>query len=155
MSAGEPAVVVQRAYDWALWVMPKAEKFPKSYRFTLGDSLVRSSIELLLHVVDATYQSHNAASLGAAAREVNRIRYLVRLAKDLRVINIDSHEFAAKTLDEIGRMTGGWLKGARRDVDKSCETRRQSSARLTAWQNLLECARLAALGKRKRPDVAC
>jgi RNA-directed DNA polymerase len=26
--------------------------------------------------------------------------------------------------------------------------------RLTAWQNLLECARLAALGKRKRPDVA-
>ena len=25
---------------------------------------------------------------------------------------------------------------------------------LTAWENLLECAGLAALGKRKRPDVA-
>jgi hypothetical protein len=44
----------------------------------------------------------NAASLTAAAREVNRICYLARLAKDLQVINIEAHEFAAKTIDEIG-----------------------------------------------------
>jgi len=31
----EPAVVAQRAYDWRLWVIPKAEKFPRSYRFTM------------------------------------------------------------------------------------------------------------------------
>ena len=46
-------------------------------------------------------------------REVNRIRYLVRLAKDLRLINIDSYEFAAKAMDEVGRMAGGWLKSTR------------------------------------------
>ena len=113
MSAEETAIVVQKAYDWALWVIPKAEKFPKSYRFTLGETLVRSSLELLLHLVDASYQSRNAVSLGAAVREVNRIRYLVRLAKDLRIINVDGHEFAAKRMDEIGRMTGGWLKSSR------------------------------------------
>lgn len=54
MSVAEPAVVVQKAYDWALWVIPKVEKFPKSYRFTLGETLVKASIELLLHLVDAT-----------------------------------------------------------------------------------------------------
>ena len=113
MSMVEPAVVVQKAYDWTLWVIPKAEKFPRCYRFTLGEKLVGSSLELLLHLVDASYQARNAASLGAAAREVNRVRYLARLAKDLRVINIDGHEFAAKAIDEIGRMTGGWLKSAR------------------------------------------
>jgi hypothetical protein len=48
-----------------------------------------------MNLVDATYQSRNAGSLGAAVREVNRIRYLARLAKDLRVLNIDGHEFAA------------------------------------------------------------
>jgi hypothetical protein len=32
----EPAVVVQKAYDWALWIIPKVEKFPKSYRFSIG-----------------------------------------------------------------------------------------------------------------------
>ncbi len=109
----EPAVVVQKAYDWALWIIPKVEKFPKSYRFSIGQSLVAASIELLMNLVDATYQVCNAGSLGAAVREVNRIRYLVRLAKDLRVINLKSHEYAAKAMDEVGRMAGGWLKSTR------------------------------------------
>ncbi len=74
MKFAEPAVVAQRAYDWTLWVIPKAEKFPKSYRFTLGDSLVKSSMELLLNLVDATYQTRNVDSLEAASREINRIR---------------------------------------------------------------------------------
>jgi hypothetical protein len=103
----EPAVVVKKAYDWALWIIPKVEKFPKSYRFSIGQSLVTSSLELLMNLVDATYQSRNAGSLGAAVKEVNRIRYLARLAKDLRVLNIDGHEFAAKSMDEVGRMAGG------------------------------------------------
>jgi len=109
----EPAIVVQKAYDWNLWIVPKVEKFPKSYRFSIGQTLIASSLELLLSLVDATYQSRNAGSLGAAVREVNRIRYLVRLAKDLRVLSVDSYEFAAKSLDEVGRMTGGWLKSTR------------------------------------------
>ena len=96
--------MVQKAYDWALWIVPKVEKFPKSYRFSIRQSLVTSSIELLMNLVDATYQVRNAGSL---------IRYLMRLAKDLRVINLDGHEFAAKAMDEVGRMVGGWLKSTR------------------------------------------
>jgi hypothetical protein len=109
----EPAVIVQKAYDWALWIIPKVEKFPKSYRVSIGQSLVAASIELLMDLVDATYQTRNAGSLGAAVREVNRIRYLMRLAKDLRVVNLAAHEFASKAMDEVGRMAGGWLKSTR------------------------------------------
>lgn len=90
----EPTVVVQKAYDWALWTIPKVEKFPKSYRFSIGQTLVASSIEPLMNLVDATYQTRNTGSLAAAVREVNCIRYLMRLAKDLRVINLAAHEFA-------------------------------------------------------------
>ena len=72
--------------------------------------MVKSSVELLLNLVDATYQTRNAGSLAAASREINRIRYLFRLAKDLRIVNLDAHEFAAKAIDEVGRMTGGWLR---------------------------------------------
>jgi len=101
-----------KAYDWVVWIVPKVEKFPKFSRFSIGQSLLASSLELLMNLVDATYEARNAGSLKAAVREVNRIRYLMRLAKDLRIVNIDSHEFAAKSLDEVGRMTGGWLKSS-------------------------------------------
>ncbi len=42
------------------WIIPKVEKFPKSYRFSIGKSLVTASIELLMNLVDATYQARNS-----------------------------------------------------------------------------------------------
>ncbi|MEO8657247.1 MAG: four helix bundle protein [Bryobacteraceae bacterium] len=108
------AVVVQKAYDWNLWILPKVEKFSKAYRFSLGEKLIVASMDLLMNLVDASYQNKNAAALGAAIRNVNRIRFLVRLSKDLRLINLDSYEFASLGLDEVGRMAGGWLKSTRR-----------------------------------------
>jgi hypothetical protein len=57
-----------------------------------------------MNLVDATYQTRNAGSLAAAVREVNRI---------VHVFNLGAHEFAAKPMDEVGRMMGGWLKGTR------------------------------------------
>ena len=109
----EMAVVVQRAYDWNLWILPKVEKFPKSYRFSIGQNLISTSLDLLMNLVDATYQSKNSGTLAAAVRNVNRARYLVRLSKDLQLLNIGGYEFAAQGLDEIGRMRGGWWKSAK------------------------------------------
>ena len=74
----EPAIVVQKAYDWALWIIPKVEKFPKSYRFSIGQSLITASIELLMNLVDATYQTRNAGSLGAVnVGQVGNLRPIV------------------------------------------------------------------------------
>lgn len=106
----ENAVIVQKAYDWNLWIHPKIEKFPKPYRFSIGQNLNQTSLELLMNLVDAMYQSRNTASIGAAIRCVNRARYLIRMAKDLRLLPENGYEFASKGLDEIGRMAGGWLK---------------------------------------------
>lgn len=97
---------------WNLWILPKVEKFPKSLRFSVGRNLTDSSLELLMNLVDASYQSRNAGTLATAVRNVNRVRYLVRLSKDLHLISAGGYEFAAAGLDEIGRMTGGWWKHA-------------------------------------------
>jgi len=105
LAVTEPAVVVQKAYDWTLWIIPKVEKFPKSYRFSIGQSLVSASTELLLNLVDATYQARNAGSLAAAVREVNRVRYLTRLAKDLHAITVEN-TWGNMTL-HAGRKPGG------------------------------------------------
>jgi four helix bundle protein len=109
----EMAVVVQKAYDWNLWILPKVEKFSKAYRFSIGQQLVQSSLDLLMNLVDASYQAKNNSTLASAVRNVNRVRYLIRLSKDLMLISESAYEFASKGLDEIGRMTGGWWKSTK------------------------------------------
>lgn len=44
----EPPVVVAKAYDFTLWLLPKAEKFSRSYRFSVGDSAGGKLLDLLL-----------------------------------------------------------------------------------------------------------
>ena len=41
--SAEPAVVVQEAFDWALWIIPMVKKFPKYYRFSIGQSPAAAS----------------------------------------------------------------------------------------------------------------
>ena len=110
----EPAVVVQRTYDFLLWLLPKVEKLPRSYRFSVGERMVAVGLDLLLALVDAAYSSEKGAFLDQASRRANGLRYLLRLAKDLRLLTVDSYGFSAQKLEEIGRMIGGWQKSVKK-----------------------------------------
>jgi hypothetical protein len=37
---GQTAIVVGKSYDLMLWLLPKVEKFPRSYRFSVGDRVL-------------------------------------------------------------------------------------------------------------------
>src|SRR5580658_2403665 len=110
----EPAIVVTKAYDLVLWLLPKAETFSRSYRFSLGERVVAHALDLLLALVQAAYAANKAGLLQHANSKVNGLRYLLRLAKDLRLLTADSYAFAAERLEEIGRMLGGWQKSVAR-----------------------------------------
>src|ERR1022692_418536 len=104
----EPAIVVTKAYDLVLWLLPKAETFSRSYRFSVGERVVAYGLDLLLALVEAAYTANKAGLLQQANSKVNGLRYLLRLP------TVDSYAFAAERLEEIGRMVGGWQKSVAR-----------------------------------------
>jgi len=116
VSDDEPAVVVGKTYDFVLWLLPKAERFARSYRFSVGDRVVGCGLDLLLILVTAAYTADKADLLQQASGKVNGLRYLLRLAKDLHLLSVDSYGFAVGRLDEIGRMVGGWLRATAKHV---------------------------------------
>jgi hypothetical protein len=107
-------VAVGKAYDFVLWLLPKVEGFPRSFRFTVGDRLTLSGLDLLMLLVEAAYSASKERLLEEANRKINGIRYLLRLSKDLRLLTVDSFGFAAERVEEIGRMVGGWCTMASR-----------------------------------------
>ena len=110
----EPAVVITRAYDLTLWLFQKAAHFPRAERILLGDRLLQTGLDLLLYLVRAAYlpasSPRKSELVARAIVETNTLRYLLRLAKDLRLLSVDSYLFASERLEEIGRMSGGWRK---------------------------------------------
>ena len=106
-------MVVGKTYDFALWLLPKVEKFPRSFRFSVGERLVSTILDLLVLLVEASYASEKAGALENAVKKANGLRYLLRLSKDLRLLSLDSYKFASGRLEEISRMVGGWQKWAK------------------------------------------
>jgi hypothetical protein len=108
--AAETPIVVTQAYDLALWLLPKVERLPRSYRFTLGLRMTDAALDLLTLLVEAAYRKNKTATLDAASNKVNLLRYLVRLSKDLKHFPDEGYFHVMTKLDEIGRMVGGWRR---------------------------------------------
>ena len=58
----------------------------------------------------ARYSKDRKAWLFDANIEVDVLRFQIRLAKNLKILPVKSHGFAAKSLDSIGSQMGGWIK---------------------------------------------
>jgi hypothetical protein len=42
----------------------------------------------------------------------HHLRFQMRLAKDLQCLKVESYGFAAKAIDELGKLVGGWIKSS-------------------------------------------
>ncbi|HKI31192.1 MAG TPA: diversity-generating retroelement protein Avd [Gemmataceae bacterium] len=108
----EELVVIARAYDLVLWSCHHTGRFPRSHRFVLGERIERNLYDLLETLIRARYTRERQALLGQANLTLEVLRFQMRLAKDLQCLKVNSYGFAAKAIDEIGRLVGGWLKSS-------------------------------------------
>lgn len=106
---------ITRLYDYILWMVPKLDKFPRSQKFVLGDRIETLLLDILDHLIDAAYSKQKKAALRTANLKLEKLRYLIRLSKDLKFINLKSYAFSAASVDAIGRSIGGWLKYTTRE----------------------------------------
>ena len=62
-----PPIVVQRMYEATLWLIPKAMRFPRAHRFTIGDRIVNHSLDLLETLASAAYSTQRELAADAKA----------------------------------------------------------------------------------------
>ena len=106
----QTAPVLEKAYQFVLWVVPTVEKFPRAQKFLIGDRIQTAAMDVMEYLIEAAYSREKLAILNRANLQLEKLRYLFRLAFDLRLLDMRRYEFASRALDEIGRMLGGWLK---------------------------------------------
>ena len=104
---------LEKWYQFLRWLVPTVEKFPKAQKFTLGDRIQGSALDVLERLIEATYSRAAMPLLAAANLGLEKLRFLFRLAADLKLLDLRRYEFAARAIDEVGRLVGGWIKTQR------------------------------------------
>ena len=111
--ARETGPALELHYRFILWLVPTLDRFPRAQRFLLGDRVQRTALDVLESLVEATYTRRRQAPLTRANLGIEKLRFLLRLAHDLRHLDRRRYEHAARCLDETGRKIGAWIKAHR------------------------------------------
>ncbi|MGH6814969.1 MAG: diversity-generating retroelement protein Avd [Hyphomicrobiaceae bacterium] len=93
-----------------LWLVPAVEKFPRSQKFLLGDRIQTTALDVLESLIEATYTRERRGHLARANLGIEKLRFFCRIASELGHLDFRRYEHAARSLDEIGRLVGGWAK---------------------------------------------
>ena len=111
--ARETGPALEAHYRFTLWLVPVLERFPRSQKFLLADRMQGAALDVLESLIEATYTRQRAAHLASANLGLENLRFLCRLAWDLRYLDRRRYEHAARCLDETGRRIGAWIKANR------------------------------------------
>ena len=108
----EEMIILSRVFDLLAWLLPKAERFPRSYRTNVTQRMMDAALDLQEYLFDA--QSGRGAKRNAALTEadtaLSKLRLYLRLAYHWHWLNAGQYEHVSRMVAEVGRLLGGWLK---------------------------------------------
>lgn len=106
--------IIQRMYDLIVWYVPRLNKFPRNFKYALGDRIQTQLYGLLEELIRARYAADKIGILESLNVELEVVRYQTRLCKDLALLDARRYEHVSKMINEIGLNLGGWLRQQRR-----------------------------------------
>jgi hypothetical protein len=103
-------IAVAKAYDLVRELTRRVGKFPRDYKFLLGDRILANVYDAMDLLVEAKYTRNKLPLLDRANLRLEQVRFQVRLAHDEKLISTHQYEVAARLVDEVGRLVGGWRR---------------------------------------------
>ena len=104
--------IIDQTYELILWLRQKVVLFPRHSKYSFGHRIESRLLDFFESLLEAKYSRDKEETLSQAGLRLEQVRFLIRLAKDTRLISVSSHEYAVKTISEIGRQLQGWRKYA-------------------------------------------
>jgi len=116
MSEHSDLKIFTKFYDLTIWLHRKVVKFPKNLRFTLGQKVENTAFKILGLIVTANStfdKDHRLKIQKEIGAELEVLRLLMRVSKDLKFMSIRSYRFGCEKVLEVGKILGGWMKSTK------------------------------------------
>lgn len=104
--------IFQKTYDLYKIFYQYLTNFPKKDRYTLGQRVENAILDLLEAITHAGQLSktEKLPILKTASIKLDQVKILIRLCKDLKILDNKKYLLIESELQEIGKMLGGWIK---------------------------------------------
>ncbi len=102
--------IFTRTYDLLRWLIPATVKFPRQQRFVLAEAIQQAALTFQEQLIEASYTDKPATTLQRADVTLAKLRFYLRLCRDLQLLSLGQYAHVAKMVNEIGRLLGGWQK---------------------------------------------
>jgi hypothetical protein len=112
MSDMTQLIIYQKHYDLMVYSFPIIGRFPKEQRFVLGQQIENQMLEIGKMIIHANKLKQKRGKLYEIDIELEKLRFLIRLSKDLGMMSIKKYGHHCERINEIGKLLGGWLKTA-------------------------------------------
>ena len=111
--------IIQSSYKFYLDLHNYQKNISKIKRYTLWKKCENSSLKILEMLIQAGYlnQKNRSNQLIKISAQIDILRIFLRLALDTKVFNQKKHIEFLTSLDEIGRMLGGWLRSIKKETE--------------------------------------
>lgn len=98
--------------DFLKWLLNTTDKFPKKARFTFTVRIDNLALDILEEIIKCRYDK---AARKTGFKGINikfeKLRILLRICHEMNYLSNKQFEYAVTSINEVGKMTGTWLKG--------------------------------------------
>lgn len=102
--------VFARCDELVVWVMRVTVRYPRPYRAALGKATQEAALLLQRQLIAAARRRDKRSAIQAADEALHELRILLRQGLTLTLISLGQYEHAARLVDEVGRLIGGWRR---------------------------------------------
>jgi hypothetical protein len=104
--------VYKLGYDLLISIYQRASLFTREYKYTLGEKIKNETLELLINIYKAnkSKQVTRLHYLDAARQNVEVVRLLLRIVKDLKIIGVKGFVALNLQVEEVSKQLASWHK---------------------------------------------
>jgi len=102
--------VYKASYDLLLEIFRFTKDFRKEFKYTIGESLKKETVELITLIYRANSRRDKNETLQTAREHIEVIRLFIRLMKDLQQISLKRFVFVNQQVENVSKQLAGWQK---------------------------------------------
>ncbi|MEI7918054.1 MAG: four helix bundle protein [Candidatus Saccharibacteria bacterium] len=100
--------VYKQSYDLLLEIFKLTKEFNREYKYTIGEELKKETTAMIINIYRANSSNNKVDYIVSARENIEVIRLLIRLLKDLKQIQVARIARLNLAIEELSKQLTGW-----------------------------------------------